>query len=225
MAKTFSLLALAQRNDRIFKAAVAGAIIYACAVLAVAPSTPAQADGLVLSLRGGAGIGDQLLTGYGERRLSGTLSRLRSVVNTPSYAAYVKEKNCLATAIYFEARGESQLGQKAVAEVVLARTRERDRPKTICGVVYEGAHNRGVGCQFSFACDGVSDKIHDRGAWSRALRIASNTMRTGGRVNSVVGNATYYHANYVNPSWASSMIKVATIGTHIFYRAPHSRRG
>src|ERR1700687_1073740 len=89
MAKTFGLLALAQRNDRIFKAAVAGTIIYACAVLAVAPTTPAQADGLVLSLRGGAGIGDQLLTGYGERHLSGTLSRLRAVVNRPSYAAYV----------------------------------------------------------------------------------------------------------------------------------------
>ena len=225
MAKTFGLLALAQRNDRIFKAAVAGAIIYACAVLAVGPSTPAQADALVLTLRGGAGIGDQLLTGYGERHLSGTLSRLRPVLNTPSYAAYMKEKNCLATAIYFEARGESQLGQKAVAEVVLARTRAHDRPKSICGVVYEGAHSGG-GCQFSFACDGVSDKIADRGAWSRAQRIASNTMRTGGRVNSVVGNATYYHADYVSPRWASSMIKVAQIGTHIFYREPgHSRHG
>lgn len=222
MARTFGLLALAQRNDRIFKAAVAGAIIYACAVLAVTPSSSAQASGLVLSLRGGTGIADQLLTGYGERHLSGTLSRLRPVLNRPSYADYVREKNCLATAIYFEARGESQLGQKAVAEVVLARTREKDRPKTICGVVYEGAHS-GAGCQFSFACDGVSDRVTDRSSWSRAQRIASNTMRTGGRVNAVVANATYYHADYVNPAWAASMIKVAQIGTHIFYR--ERRRG
>ena len=218
MAKTFGLFELAQRNDRIFKAALAGAMIYACAVLAVAPSTPAQADVLVLNLRGGAGVADQLLTGYGETRMRGTLSRVRDVVNKPSYTAYLKEKNCLATALYFEARGESQLGQKAVAEVVLARTRAPGRPKTICGVVYEGSRNASGYCQFSFACDGIADKIRDRGAWGRALRIASNTMRTGGRVNSVVGNATYYHANYVNPSWAASMIKVATIGTHVFYR-------
>ena len=225
MAKTFGFLDLAQRNDRIFKAALAGAIIYACAVLAVAPSTPAQADALVLNLRGASGIGDQLLTGTGERHLSGTLNRVRNLVNTPSYAAYLKEKNCLAQAIYFEARGESQLGQKAVAEVILSRTRERDRPKTICGVVFEGARNASGYCQFSFACDGLADKVRDRGAWGRAMRIASNTMRTGGRLNSVVGNATFYHANYVSPSWASSMIKVATIGTHVFYRAPGHRHG
>ncbi|MBI1213901.1 MAG: hypothetical protein GC190_20760 [Alphaproteobacteria bacterium] len=218
MAKTFGLLELAQRNDRIFKAAIAGAIIYACAVLAVAPSTPAQADALVLSLRDTTGISDQLLTGYGETHLRGAVSRLRPVVNRPAYDKYLKEKNCLATAIYFEARGESQLGQKAVAEVVLARTRQADRPKTICGVVYEGAHRGSRYCQFSFACDGIADRVRDRGAWSRALRIASATMRTGGKVNAVVGNATYYHANYVNPSWAAHMVKVATIGTHVFYR-------
>src|SRR5262249_14885612 len=141
--------------------------------------------------------------------------------NKPSYDAYLKEKNCLATAIYFEARGESQLGQKAVAEVVLARTRADNRPKTICGVVYEGSHNGSGYCQFSFACDGHADKVRDHAAWSKAMRIASATMRTGGKVNAVVGNATYYHANYVSPSWASSMIKVATIGTHVFYRPRH----
>jgi spore germination cell wall hydrolase CwlJ-like protein len=221
MAKTFGLFELAQRNNRIFKAALAGGVIYACAVLAVAPSTPAEADTLVLSLRSTGGIADQLLTGNGETHLRGTVNRLRPVSNQPSYSAYLKEKNCLATAIYFEARGESQLGQKAVAEVVLARTRSPERPKTICGVVYEGARNGSGYCQFSFACDRHADKIRDHSSWSKALRIASATMRTGGKVNSVVGNATYYHANYVNPSWAANMIKVATIGTHVFYRPRH----
>lgn len=222
MAKTFGLFALAQRNDRIFKAAIAGGIIYACAVLAVAPSTPAQAGALVINMRGTSGVADQLLTGYGETRRSGTVNRLRPVVNKPGYEAYLKEKNCLATAIYFEARGETQLGQKAVAEVILARTRAKDRPKTICGVVYEGAKRNTRYCQFSFACDGIADKVRDRGAWSRAMKIASATMRTGGKANAVAGNATYYHANYVNPSWAARMVKVATIGTHVFYRP---RRG
>jgi len=117
-----------------------------------------------------------------------------------------RQQNCLATAIYFEARGESQLGQKAVAEVILARTRATDRPKTICGVVYEGARNGTRYCQFSFACDGISDKVRDRSSWSRAQKIASAIMRTGGKINAVVGNATYYpslfrHSYFFQDRW------------------------
>ena len=72
---------------------------------------------------------------------------------------------CLATAIYFEARGESERGQRAIAEVVIARTKSGDHPATICGVVYEGARNRH--CQFSFACDGRSDAARDAKCWAR----------------------------------------------------------
>lgn len=226
MAKSFGILALAQRNDRILRAAFAGVIVYVFTVVAVSP-TLSEANTVVLGLRSSSGVADQVLTGYGvqAKSLRTTVeSRLRAVVNKPAYAAYVREKNCLATAIYFEARSESVLGQKAVAEVVLARTREAGRPKTICGVVYEGS-KRSTGCQFSFTCDGIADRVRDRNSWRQAMKIASNTMRTGGKVGAVVGNATYYHADYVNPAWASSMIKVAQIGTHIFYRAPgRSRR-
>ena len=126
------------------------------------------------------------------------------------------EQSCLATAIYFEARGESTKGQKAVAEVILTRERTAGRPKTICGVVYEGADHSG--CQFSFACDGVPDRITDEAAWLRAERVATVVMLTHDRKNPVARGATYYHANYVRPNWASHMIKVAQIGTHIFYR-------
>ncbi|MBP6012340.1 MAG: cell wall hydrolase [Alphaproteobacteria bacterium] len=127
------------------------------------------------------------------------------------------EKNCLATAIYFEARGESTKGQKAVAEVVLARTRVPGRPKTVCGVVYEGA-SRATGCQFSFTCDGISDVVRDERAWRRAKRVAGSVLRTHGRGRSVSRGATFYHADSVRPYWASSMVKVARIGSHIFYR-------
>jgi spore germination cell wall hydrolase CwlJ-like protein len=48
-------------------------------------------------------------------------------------------------------------------------------------------------------------------------------MRTGGKVNSVAGGATFYHADYVSPGWASRMVKVASIGTHIFYRPQRGR--
>jgi hypothetical protein len=125
------------------------------------------------------------------------------------------EKACLAQAVYFEARGESARGQAAVAQVVLARVKARGRPKSICGVVYEGSH-LSTGCQFSFTCDGVADVIRDRGAWARAQGIASRAMR--GKLKSVARGATYFHARYVRPYWASSMVKVATIGTHVFYR-------
>ena len=126
-------------------------------------------------------------------------------------------KDCLATAIYFEARGESKKGQKAVAEVVLTRTTTPGRPKTICGVVYEGAELP-TGCQFSFTCDGVADTVSDAAAWTRALHIATIVMRTHDRTNPVAHGATYFHAKYVMPDWASHMVKVAQIGAHIFYR-------
>ena len=128
------------------------------------------------------------------------------------------EEHCLATAIYFEARGESEKGQKAVAEVILRRTKTPGRPTTVCGVVFEGSERR-TGCQFSFTCDRASDVAPLNAAWLRAHRIASEML--GGaldRLTSIVRGATFYHARHVSPPWASRMVKVARIGSHIFYR-------
>jgi spore germination cell wall hydrolase CwlJ-like protein len=130
--------------------------------------------------------------------------------------AHAGASHCLATAIYFEARGESLKGQKAVGEVIMKRTRQAGRPKTVCGVVYEGSERR-TGCQFSFTCDGIADRVRDGSAWTRAKKAAAAVLRSGGRGKFSRG-ATHYHANYVTPYWASSMRKVARIGTHIFYR-------
>jgi spore germination cell wall hydrolase CwlJ-like protein len=121
---------------------------------------------------------------------------------------------CLATAIYFEARGESTKGQRAVAEVILARTRQAGRPKSVCGVVYEGSHRR-TGCQFSFTCDGIADVVRSSSAWARAKRVAALVLNSRKKVSR---GATHYHATSVRPYWASSMVKVARIGSHIFYR-------
>jgi spore germination cell wall hydrolase CwlJ-like protein len=132
------------------------------------------------------------------------------------------EKHCLATAIYFEARGESAKGQKAVAEVILARTRTPGRPKTVCGVVYEGS-TRKTGCQFSFTCDRVADVVRMKKQWAQAQRIAAAVLRTRGKGKSVARGATFYHADYVKPRWASRMVKVAQIGSHIFYRPKRGR--
>ncbi len=129
---------------------------------------------------------------------------------------YGGARNCLATAIYFEARGESAKGQRAVGEVILARTHQRGRPKTVCGVVYEGS-KRSTGCQFSFTCDGVADVVRSGAAWARAQRVASLVLTTRARKR-VSRGATHYHAASVHPYWASSMVRVARIGSHIFYR-------
>lgn len=129
--------------------------------------------------------------------------------------ARLAEKNCLARAIYFEARSEPEAGQIAVANVILNRVKSKVYPDTICGVVYDGAH-RLNSCQFSFACDGKQDAPRSAKQWSKAKKIASRAMAGDAYVR-VVSTATHYHADYVNPSWSGSMKRLIKIGRHIFY--------
>ena len=134
----------------------------------------------------------------------------------PAVAASEKELWCLATAIYFEARGEAYRGQVAVAQVVLNRVKDHRYPNTICGVVYQNQHRRNS-CQFSFACDGIPETITDRQSWAQAEDIAKR-YTTGELYLTEVGDATHYHATYVRPAWAPRMQKVTQIGLHIFYK-------
>ena len=82
-----------------------------------------------------------------------------------------KQQKCLAEGIYFEARGEPESGQAAVAQVILNRVRNPAYPKTICGVVYQNQNWRHR-CQFSFACDGRSERIAEQRQWETAKRVA-----------------------------------------------------
>ncbi len=125
------------------------------------------------------------------------------------------EENCLARAIYFEARSETELGQLAVAKVILNRKNDPDFPKTICGVVYQGSGRRNS-CQFSFACDGLPDDVKQPAAWANAKRIAQKSI-AGDQSVQAIGTATNYHADYVKPKWAKSMRRLIKIGRHIFY--------
>lgn len=125
------------------------------------------------------------------------------------------EENCLARAVYFEARSESQLGQLAVAKVILNRVKDPEYPKSICGVVYQGSGRRNS-CQFSFACDGLPDDVRSAAAWSNAKRVAKMAM-SGNASVAAIGSATNYHADYVNPKWARSMKRLIKIGRHVFY--------
>jgi len=134
----------------------------------------------------------------------------------PASVFAAKEQKCLAQGIYFEARGESEEGQAAVAQVILNRVRNPAYPKTICGVVYQDQRHRHA-CQFSFACDGRSEVIAERQQWDTAKRIARE-VTAGQTWIAEVGDSTHYHAKYVRPGWGRRMIKVDRIGAHIFYR-------
>ncbi len=123
--------------------------------------------------------------------------------------------DCLAAAIYYEARYESLDGQRAVAQVVLNRVRHPAYPSSVCGVVFQGS-NRTTGCQFTFTCDGAMARPPEPQDWARTRKIAEAAL--SGHVMKEVGNATHYHANYVAPYWSPSLMKVATVGAHIFYR-------
>ena len=122
---------------------------------------------------------------------------------------------CLTAAVYYEARSESEDGQRAVAQVVLNRVRHPAFPKSVCGVVYQGS-NRTTGCQFTFTCDGSLNRGREPGAWARAERIAADAL--SGYVFAPVGLATNYHTTAIHPWWADAMAKAVTIGAHIFYR-------
>ncbi|QAY78455.1 cell wall hydrolase [Sphingosinicella sp. BN140058] len=145
-------------------------------------------------------------------RASATVFRAGSVVDQQ------RSLQCLAEAVYYEARSESEDGQRAVAQVVLNRARHPAYPGTVCGVVYQGPLKAGGGCQFTFTCDGSLGQPPSGVSWLRARRIASEAL--AGSVYAGVGYATHYHTQQVLPFWAYKLAKVAVVGSHNFYRMP-----
>jgi hypothetical protein len=134
-------------------------------------------------------------------------------------ATFERALQCLAEAIYYEARNQSDDGQRAVAQVVLNRVRHPAYPNSVCGVVYQGS-GRVTGCQFTFTCDGSLGGEVEPYAWDRARRIAAAALR--GEVYRPVGLATHYHTTAISPYWAPSLVPQLTLGDHIFYRRPGS---
>jgi spore germination cell wall hydrolase CwlJ-like protein len=122
---------------------------------------------------------------------------------------------CLTAAVYYEAAIEPTEGQRAVAQVVLNRARHPAYPRSVCGVVFQG-QERVTGCQFTFTCDGALRRTPSASGWARARRVAEEAL--AGYVYKPVGWATHYHTNWVVPYWSSSLVKIANVGTHIFYR-------
>lgn len=123
--------------------------------------------------------------------------------------------HCMTQAIYYEAAREPIRGQQAVAQVVLNRLRHPAYPKSICGVVYQGSA-RPTGCQFTFTCNGALHWAPQPALWRQAQDVAKRAL--AGFVDKDVGSATHYHAAYVIPYWAPTLVKMTQVGQHIFYR-------
>lgn len=127
--------------------------------------------------------------------------------STGKICQYVqKEVDCIAKAVYHEARGESTAGQKAVALVITNRTKHKKFGNNICDTVYQKA-----------AFSGLKKSMvpHEKAAWDKALRIASDVYV--GKVDDLTFGSTFYHTPAVNPKWNQYMDVSITIGSHIFY--------
>jgi spore germination cell wall hydrolase CwlJ-like protein len=118
------------------------------------------------------------------------------------------ELECLAGAVYFEAKSESLAGQLAVGHVIANRAASGRFPSSYCGVVFQHS-------QFSFVHGhGLPYIPHASQDWQDAVAIAKivdQQLRP-----SPVGKALFFHARRVSPGW--KLTRVATLGNHVFYR-------
>lgn len=143
-------------------------------------------------------------------------------------AATPKEETafeCLRKNIWFEANTDGEKGMVAVANVTMTRVKHPNYPNDVCSVVHQGEYdNQGNPvknkCQFSWYCDGKSDRImvtnYNKERWKLAGDIAKKALNN--KLEIIVADATHYHANYVNPNWTTSLQQVTSIGQHVFYK-------
>lgn len=143
---------------------------------------------------------------------------------------YINQQSyCLAQNVYHEARNQPMAGQLAVISVTINRVNDHRFPNTICDVVYDGPHRpswKGTGemipvrnrCQFSWYCDGKSDKIHNKKRFQEIYQLTYHIIDGSIKVLDITEGATHYHADYVRPAWAETKTKTIEIEDHIFYR-------
>jgi spore germination cell wall hydrolase CwlJ-like protein len=124
--------------------------------------------------------------------------------------------------MYFEARGEGEQGQKAVAEVIFHRMNKGNYGHSICAVVYEGVGT--ATCQFSFVCDGSLEDRKSPEPWRQAQALAARILTGEEHLSDATDGAVNFHAASIEPGWTGDFVRTVQIGNHIFYRRPgHSR--
>ena len=124
------------------------------------------------------------------------------------------DAECMAKNIYHEAGVEPIEGKFAVAQVTLNRLREKRWGHSICDVVYSKA-------QFSWTLNKKKRHEQPKGPlWAESKAVAKRVLAQGVRVPSLA-QSTYYHADYVKPLWAKSVVKIQQVGQHVFYKKPY----
>jgi hypothetical protein len=119
------------------------------------------------------------------------------------------EEECLAGAVYFEAKGEPLKGQLSVAEVILNRAKSGRFPRSACGVVRQHG-------QFSFVRGGRFPPIaRASAAWRKAVAIAHVAREE--LADGAARGALFFHAKRVSPGWRG-LTRIAAVGNHVFYR-------
>jgi len=136
----------------------------------------------------------------------------------PPVGNFAESLQCMAQNLYHEARGEGDAGMLAVGQVVMNRVADPHFPDDVCTVIRQGGERIRFGCQFSWWCDGLSDRTDDPRAWQRSLTLARAILE--GRAGDPTRGALWYHADYVDPHWRQDMSETARIGRHIFYQQP-----
>ena len=150
----------------------------------------------------------------------------------PTTRYSLKDVDCLAKNIYFEAGVESTAGKLAVANVTINRKLNKSYPNTICGVVQEGIHYYSAKlndhvpvrdrCQFSWYCDGRLDIPNEGRTWNSAQALAVKVLDSyyEDKLIDITDGATHYHANWMEtyPTWSKQKKIMASIDRHIFYR-------
>ncbi len=149
-------------------------------------------------------------TGFTANRNAANADSLSELVAEVTPGDLSEQMQCLAGAVYFEARGEALAGQLAVAQVIINRSEDGRFPTSYCGVVHQRS-------QFSFVKNGRIPPIRtNSGAWNRAKAIAR--IAHEGMWKSEAADAVFFHAKYVKPNWSRRKVRTAQIDTHIFYR-------
>jgi spore germination cell wall hydrolase CwlJ-like protein len=198
----------ASAQTGIFDHAVAATPVSSLGLNSAAPAAPVRPAAAVANQASVAAF--QHMVGLANVAAPAALTLEGDVVRLAAVETAGAEEDCLANAVYFEARGESLEGQLAVAEVVLNRARSGRYPATWCGVVTQHA-------QFSFVRGGVIPAANRSSeAWKRAVAIARIAQQGSNRM--LASNVLWYHANYVSPSWGRRLARSSVIGAHIFYR-------
>ena len=123
---------------------------------------------------------------------------------------------CLALNIYYEARSEALVGQRAVAAVTLNRVIHEEFPDTICEVVYQ----KTPVCQFSWNCNDKENIPKEMRVWKliqkRSKRFITKYHKR--KMKDPTDGALFYHAHYIDPNWSIRYVKTKKIGAHIFYK-------